>query len=69
MANKNTDPTASNLAKHFAWKERVLKEQNSVYTSLEKCISLRILKNLPLKDDEVMDLTPTSKADPYKLLK
>lgn len=68
MSKKNMDPTASNLARHFAWKERIKKEQNSVYSSLQKCVSMGILKNLPLKDEEVMDLTPTSKANPYKLL-
>ena len=60
MENK-IDPTRSNLARHFAWKERVKKEQNSVYSSLQKCVSLGIIKDLPLKEDEILDLTPTSK--------
>lgn len=68
MSKKNMAPTSSNLARHFAWKERIRKEQNSVYSSLQKCVSMGILKKLPLKDEEVMDLTPTSKANPYKLL-
>ncbi|CAI2368511.1 unnamed protein product [Moneuplotes crassus] len=67
MENK-IDPAKSNLARHFAWKERVKKEQNSVYTSLQKCISLKILKQLPLKEEEVLDIPSESKADPYKLL-
>ena len=70
-ANKNNqmvDPTASNLAKHFAWKERVRKEQNSVYTSLEKCVSMGILSKLPLKEEEIMGLQTSATIDPYQVL-
>uniref|UniRef100_A0A7S3NFM6 Uncharacterized protein n=1 Tax=Euplotes harpa TaxID=151035 RepID=A0A7S3NFM6_9SPIT len=27
-----------------------------------------VLKKLPLKDEDIMNLTPTTKVDPYKLL-
>jgi hypothetical protein len=67
--NKTKDPSISNLAAHFAWKERVKKEQNSVYNSLHKCVSMGILQKLPLKDEEVAGLTPTEQKDPFRLLK
>ena len=66
--SQNVDPTASNLAKHFAWKERIKKEQHSVYTSLEKWVSMGALSKLPLKEEEIMRLTPTAKIDPYQII-